>query len=109
MQEYRKWIANQAAAGALASAPISLGDGDSFSATAVFSSAGTLAGDLKVEVSNDDVTYIVSSTVAVAAGANKILTDAVADKFKYVKITWTPSAGTGNLEVYGVVKQLSYK
>jgi len=69
-------------------------------------SSGTLNGTLTLEASNDNTTYatISGSSQAVTSGAQHLynITDA---GFKYVRVFWDRTSGTGTITAKAVLKE----
>lgn len=84
-----------------------LGDQYLYSIQAVLSSA-TLAGTLSLEGSLDNVSYgtIDGSSKTVTAGGTHIY-NVSNGVYRYARMVWTPSAGTGTITVKAIVKQPS--
>jgi hypothetical protein len=84
-----------------------LGEQYRYGIQAVFSLA-TSAGTLTLEGSLDNVSYgtIDDSTKTVTAGGTHIYNVSNGD-YRYVRLRWVPTAGTGTLTVKVVVKQPS--
>lgn len=82
-----------------ASAVYELGDYRDY-AIGVNFSGSNVAGDLKLQASVDNTTFvdITGSAVTVTSSADHIwnITDA---QYRYVKVVWTTSSGTGNITV----------
>jgi hypothetical protein len=96
-------IVLQSAAADITPPAIGLGNNPRIGFIARFTAAGTLSGNLILEVSADGDTWIQRSSTAVAAGANKEIDLETGHAF--ARLRWSFSAGTGNLEVLARVKE----
>ena len=67
-------------------------------------SGSTLAGNLDIHASNDNSDWVdTSNQKAVTSAASKLYSLGPVS-YKYVKVVWTQSGGTGNWTIYTVLK-----
>jgi hypothetical protein len=102
------FLANAIDAGANAtSVQQDLADQTNYGIQAVFSSA-TLTGTIELEGSLDNVAYgvIEGSSKTVTAGGTHIY-NVSNGAYRYVRVKWTRTGGTGTLTVKVIVKQPS--
>ncbi len=90
----------------LTSVPLDIGDEKVYSIQADFTGGGgDLVGTLKLQASVDGSTYVdvTDSDQAVAASADHLwsVTDA---GYRYVRVDWAFTSGTGNLTVKAIIK-----
>ena len=93
------------AAGNLTSGWLDLGDFTGCSITCLISGSN-IAGTLTLDCSNDMTTLVEvpSSSTAITSSADHIYN--VSDvQYRYIRVAWAASSGTGNLSVTGVIKQ----
>lgn len=97
-----------------APAPMFLGDEKYYAVQAVFSAgAGDIVGTFKLQRSVDGTNFedIPGSTKSVTSSATAILDTASqtgnpsAASYPYVRFYWDFTSGTGNITVYGIIKQ----
>ena len=98
-------ISAQDASANITSAPADLGDLKDFSIQHVFSS-GTLQGTLKLQSSNNGTSFIdvAGSSVAITAG-DETMSNVIGGQYRYVRVSWTRTAGTGTLTSSFVQKE----
>lgn len=94
---------------AITTAAVDLGDMIHYSFAASFSSA-TLAGTLKLQVSNDKTNYVDLSgaTDTVASGAYSLINVSAAG-YRYVRALWTNSGGSGTMTITFFGKEVNFK
>lgn len=97
------------ASSTVTSTPVDLGDMVNYSCQVVFSS-GTLNGTLKLTASNDNVNYtdVTGSSQVIASGASHVW-NVVNATYRYSKVVWTPSSGTGTISATALIKELQIK
>jgi len=93
------------AAANITSVQLDLGDLETYSMHADFSSA-TLGGTVALEASNDNADYvgIVGASQVIASGASHLF-NVVNAAYRYVRLTWVQTGGTGTLTVKAVIKE----
>lgn len=87
----------------ITTAPLDLGDATRVCYHCNFSGAD-LAGDIILQGSNDNSDWITISTTAVTGAAHKMIEDDNAS-YRYSRLFWDVTSGTGNLTVDAVVKE----
>lgn len=89
----------------ITSVPMPLGDLQVFSIHADFSSA-SLGGTVALESSNDESDWVAVSgaTQVIASGASHLF-NVVNAAYKFVRLTWVQTGGTGTLTVKAVIKE----
>ena len=67
---------------------------------------GTLAGTVKLQASNDNSDYvdISGASQVIASGASHIF-NVINAAYKFVRVDWAQSGGTGNLTATMVIKE----
>lgn len=88
-------------------ASIPLGDRTHYSAQADFSGS-TLAGTFKVQVSNNETTWIDLSSTNVT-GATSVVINTSDAGYKWCRYVWTFSSGSGNIDIYFFSKDVNFK
>ena len=90
-------IATVSAASNRESAPIDLGDSIGYSVHTVISGAD-IAGTLKLQSSNDNTNWVdvANSSVSITSAADN-MHDISNAQYRYVKVVWTATSGTGNM------------
>lgn len=99
-------IPSQSAASSLTSVPIDLGDLKGYSVTVNFTGAD-VAGTLKLQARNftdENWVDVGSSSQAVTSSADHVWSVSEAD-YRYVRVSWTYSSGTGNIKANYVAKE----
>lgn len=101
----------QATSGAVdvTSTPFDLGDLTSYSASVDFTGSD-LAGTLTLEASNDNSDYITvaSSSQSVTSAASHMWNISGAS-YRYVRVKWVASSGTGNISAKLIAKEMTVK
>jgi hypothetical protein len=98
-------ISAQDAASNITSVGLDLGDLQVYSVHANFTGS-TLAGTLALEASNDNSDYAtISGASQVIASAASHVFNVVNAAYRYVRLTWTQTGGTGNLTVKAAIKE----
>ena len=98
-------VSAQDASSDITSVPLDLGDLTQFSMHADFST-GTLGGTIALEGSNDNSDWVgISGASQVIASGASHLFNVVNAAYRYVRLTWTHTGGTGNLTVKAVIKE----
>lgn len=89
----------------ITSVAINLGDLETFSIHCDFSS-GTLNGTVKLQASNDDSDYVdvSGSSQSISSGASHIF-NVVNAAYKFVRVDWAQTSGTGTLTCKAVIKE----
>lgn len=86
---------------------LELGDYTGCSITCAFTGSD-VAGTLKLECADDDSktnpTDVASSSQAITSSADHRYNISGA-QYKYVRVDWTASSGTGNITVTGIIKE----
>jgi hypothetical protein len=100
-------VSNANAAVDITSVPLNLGDMRGYSLAVDFSGGGgNLAGTLKLQASIDNSLWIdvTGSSQAVTSSTDHMwsVTDA---EYRYVRVSWTFTSGTGNMTVKGIIKR----
>lgn len=91
----------------LASSAFDLGDLTCYSIEVVFSGGATdLVGTLTLEASNDNTTFttVTGSSQAITASAAHMW-NVVGAGYRWVRVRWTFTSGTGNMQAYLSVKE----
>lgn len=101
------WFPSASAATSGNSGVVSLGDNAKLYVQTTFSGVNVV-GVLKLQASIDKLTWVdvVDSDQAVAASGNYVY-DNVDTVAPYVRLNWTYTSGTGNIESKGFVKDLA--
>lgn len=98
-------VSAQDASSNITSNALDLGDLQVFSIHANFTGA-TLAGTLALEASNDNTDFAaISGASQVVASAASHVFNVVNAAYRYVRLTWTQTGGTGNLTVKALIKE----
>lgn len=89
----------------ITSVPLKLEDLQVFSIHCDFDDAG-LNGTLNIESSNDNSDWISVSgaSTSVSSGASHMF-NVINAAYKFVRVTWVNSSGTGNLTAAAVIKE----
>ena len=86
------------------SAPIDLGDSDSYSVFALFSGSD-IAGTFHLEVSGDGTNWVdLSGGSASVTSSGEVMLNISDASYRYVRYDWNYSSGTGNITVTVTVK-----
>lgn len=104
-------ISNQDATSNITSVPFDIGDEKVVCITVDFTGGGgDLVGTLKLQASIDNSTYIdvTDSSQAVNASADHMWSIADA-AYRYVRVDWAYTSGTGNLTAKAIVKSTPVK
>lgn len=89
----------------ITSIPLALGDLQVFSIHADFTGA-TLAGTLQLQASNDGTDFVdITGASQVVASAGSHVFNVVNAAYKFVRLTWAQTGGTGNLTAKAVIKE----
>lgn len=97
-------LSTTSAAVDLTSGALDLGDDLTAGISCIFTGSD-IVGVLKVQVSRDNSTYFDASNSSVNVSASEDEGFDIETGFRYVRIDWTATSGTGNLTVTGSVKE----
>lgn len=105
MREYTL-VPTQSAASSVTTSAINLSDMQNYSFQVIFTGANVV-GSTKLQCSLDNVNFqdIADSTNSVTSSAGIVYTVSQAS-YKYVRLVWTYSSGTGNITVLGLSKDV---
>lgn len=92
------------AASSVTTVPMILDDLKMYCIQATISGAD-VAGTIKLQASVDNVTYldVANSSVSITSSADQ-LWDVTICSYRYVRVVWTYSSGTGNIGILGFLK-----
>lgn len=94
------YLSGQSLGSSFNSSSFSVGEFDRFAVKFKITGAAGLSGTLKLQCSVDDVDYVdVPDTSISVTGNNSYLISVTSFIFKYIRISYTSTAGTGSLEV----------
>lgn len=94
------YLSNQSLGASFNSTGFSVGEFDRFAVKFKISGASSLNGVLKLQCSVDDVDYVdVPDTSITVTADNNYLVSVTSFIFKYIRVSWTRTAGTGTLDV----------
>lgn len=93
------YISSGDMSGNLTGGTIDMNQESILSAIYTVSSASSLNGTIQIQVSNDDSTWVDSSSTATLTADGSGLLNLADIGSKYARVTWTNSAGSGTLVV----------
>lgn len=98
-------IATVSAASSVDSIGYDLGELAAFSIGVVISGSN-IAGTVKLQCSNDNTTWVdvPNASTAITSSADEMFNISNA-QYRYVRVVWTASSGTGNITCYLVAKE----
>ncbi len=99
-------ISSTSAAVSLNSTPYDLGDYLDYSIEVPITGSD-IAGTLKLQCSNSGTNWfdVADTTTNITASADTMLAPQTAARYRYVRVSWTASSGTGNISALLIVKQ----